>query len=167
MSPANEPAGLPVALRPVQSSDEPFLYQAYGDSREPEMALANWDQNQRTAFLLHQFAAQRAHYLRYFPQAEDQLILFDGVPVGRLWIERSASEIRILDFLVLTGARGRGIGTHLLLELQAEAARATKPIRIYVEAASTSLRLFQKLGFVTEDEQGPQLLLAWEPNTIA
>jgi GNAT superfamily N-acetyltransferase len=158
---------LPVALRLATEADEPFLIKLYADSREAEMAALGWDEPQRTAFVLHQFAAQTTHYLRYFPHAKHDIIEAEGLPVGRLWVERNQDEIRILDLLVLTGTRRQGIGGGLVQALQAEAERELKPLRVSIETLSPARSLFDQLGFVPEEEKGPHLLLAWEPAALS
>jgi hypothetical protein len=44
-----------------------------------------------------------------------------------------------------------------------EARNKAKPVTIYVENFNPSLRLFERLGFQKDKEQGFQLLLKWSP----
>jgi ribosomal protein S18 acetylase RimI-like enzyme len=73
----------------------------------------------------------------------------DGRPAGRIWVARSADEIRIVDLALLPSARGGGVGTHLFQELIAEAAEASLPLRLSVRKNNhAALRLYERLGFV-------------------
>ncbi len=148
-------------LRPVSPANDDFLYRVYAGSRAEEMNLIPWDEAAKQSFLQMQFAAQQAHYRAYFPHASHDLILMEGIPVGRVYVDRRETEIRILDIALLPSARGRGIGSHLLQDLMEEAKAADKALSIHVENSNPSLRLFQRLGFVKAGENGIACLLEW------
>ena len=149
------------SLRPVQETDEALLLKIYASSRADEMALVPWDAAQKQAFLQMQFSAQQKHYRAYFPNAQHEIILAEGQPVGRAYVDRRATEIRILDITILPEARGRGIGTQILQDLMKEAADADTSLSIYVDSFNRSLGLFQRLGFVKTDESGASWLMEW------
>ncbi len=153
-----------VTFRPVTADDGQFLIRVYGSTRLEELALTNWDDAQRDAFVQMQFAAQQAHYRQTYPNAEHLLILLDGEPVGRLYVAEIEAEIRIVDISLLPEHRKAGIGTPIIRQLMEEAAVIEKPLRIYVESFNPSQRLFERLGFVKVDETGYNYLLAWRPN---
>lgn len=153
-----------VTFRPVTTDDEPFLISVYGSTRLEELALTNWDDAQRSAFVKMQFAAQQAHYRQTYPNAEHLIILLDGKPVGRLYAAEIEAEIRIVDLTVLPEHRSAGVGTPIIQQLKEEAAAIEKPLRIYVESFNPSQRLFERLGFVKVDESGYSYLLAWRAN---
>jgi ribosomal protein S18 acetylase RimI-like enzyme len=89
------------------------------------------------------------------------MILAEGQSVGRLYVDRRETEIRILDVTLLPESRGRGIGTLVIQELMKEAAQANKSMSIYVESFNRSLGLFQRLGFVKTEENGALWLMEW------
>ena len=148
-------------LRPVQEQDEALLLQIYSSSRADEMALVPWDAATKQAFLQMQFSAQQKHYRAYFPDAQHEVILSEGQPVGRVYVDRRATEIRILDVTLLPETRGRGIGTLVIQDLMKEADQANKSLSIHVESFNRSLGLFQRLGFVKTDESGASWLMEW------
>jgi hypothetical protein len=78
--------GVAFARRPQGPLDEAFLYRLYAGTREEEMALWNASAEQREAFLRFQFDAQRAHYVRHFPDARHDVVTIDGEP---RWVARS------------------------------------------------------------------------------
>ena len=152
-----------VSLRPVRAEDEEFLRAVYAGTRAEELALVPWDEAQRAAFIRFQFAVQQRFYKSEFPDAEHRVILNDGEPVGRLYVDRRAQEIRILDIALLPAHRGLGIGTPLITALMAEAAGSTRPLSIYVDRDGPALRLFARLGFSAREESGIQVLMEWRP----
>jgi ribosomal protein S18 acetylase RimI-like enzyme len=152
-----------ITLREALPEDDPFLYEVYASSREQELALVPWTEEQRKAFLSMQFNAQHAHYREQYPHASYSVILGDDVPLGRLYVLRENDAIRILDITLLPEYRGNGVGSSLLGQLLEEAAQSKKPLQIYVETFNPSLQLFQRLGFKPIAEEGINFLLEWQP----
>src|SRR5204863_10048783 len=104
-----------IALRPITPEDMDFLCRVYASTRQDEMALVtDWSEAQKTAFLQMQFNAQHAHYAEHYAHAQFQIILLDGAPIGRLYVDRRVKEIRIVDISLLPEYRNRGIGSGLL-----------------------------------------------------
>ena len=161
MAPSNQYA---LRLRPVDPSDESLLLKIYASTREDEMALVQWSDEQRAAFLEAQFKAQQSHYRQKYPAAKHDIIMRDGQAVGRLYVARLEAEIRIVDITVLPEHRGAGLGTQLIAELIKEADSTEKPLRIYVESFNRSLGLFERLGFARAAEHGIHLLMEKRPN---
>jgi ribosomal protein S18 acetylase RimI-like enzyme len=148
-----------INLRPIAPGDDGFLCRVYGSTREIELAQVEWDRAQKDAFIRMQFDAQRDYYEENYPGASFDVILVDGEPAGRLYVDRWPEEIRIVDIALLPEHRSRGIGTALLRELLAEAAVAGKPVSIHVERFNPALRLYARLGFSVVEDRGVYLLL--------
>lgn len=148
-----------LTLRSVCAGDEPFLFRLYASTRMDELAQAPWDDSQREAFLRIQFAAQQQHYQSHFPEADHQLILVGDRPAGRVYVARRTDEIRILDIALLPEHRNGGIGEFFIKKIVSEGSQAGKPVRIYVESFSPSLRLFERLGFSRVEDIGTHLLM--------
>ena len=154
-----------VTLRPVLDEDELFLYELYATTREEELALTGWDEATRSLFLRQQFDAQRAHYAGAYPRAVHSIILADGEPAGRIWIERNDEEIRILDIALLPSYRGLGLGSELFRRCIAEAERAGLPLRDSVAKNNVhAMRLYERLGFVVVGEAPTHFFLEHRPS---
>lgn len=111
-----------IKLRPAEPADEAFLLRLYASTRAAELALVPWDAAQREFFVSLQATAQRQHYRAEYPAAEELLILLDEQPAGRLYIDRRAAEIRLLDFALLPEQHASPAGPQLLHLLLEEAA---------------------------------------------
>jgi ribosomal protein S18 acetylase RimI-like enzyme len=136
----------------------------YASTRVDELTLTAWAEGEREAFVRQQFDAQSRFYREQYPDASYDVVLADGVPAGRLYVERRPGEIRIMDLALLTEHRGGGVGTRLLRTLQGEAERAGTPLTIHVEVFNVgALRLYERLGFQRVSERGAHLLLEWRP----
>jgi ribosomal protein S18 acetylase RimI-like enzyme len=151
-----------VTLRPLTEADHPFLTALYRTTREDELATVPWDDAQKAAFIAHQFAAQHRHYAAYDHTKLD-VIELDGEPIGRLYVRRVPSEIRIVDIALVPACRGGGIGTALLRALIDEAAAAGAPLRIHVEKHNPALRLYERLGFTQIEDRGVYWFLERAP----
>jgi ribosomal protein S18 acetylase RimI-like enzyme len=152
---------MPVTLRPIHPDDVEFLYAVYASTREDELALVDWDETQKTAFLRMQFTAQHKYFQEQFHDAAFEIVLLNGKPIGRLYVDRRKDEIRLIDIALLPEHRNGGIGRLLLTKLLAEAAEAVKPVRLHVELFNPALRWYERLGFVKIADHGVYLLLEW------
>jgi ribosomal protein S18 acetylase RimI-like enzyme len=150
-----------LSLRPAEPDDEPFLYQLYASTRQAELALVDWTEAEKYAFLRQQFGSQHSYYQTHYVGASFQVILRDSAPVGRLYVARWPHEIRVVDIALVPDCRGQGIGTTLLRQLQAESSGASKPLTIHVERFNPALRLYERLGFRQLKDRGVYLLLGW------
>jgi len=159
---SNDPS--PITLRPVVAADEPLLLEIYASTRAEEMAMVPWTSEQQDAFVRMQFISQQEHYKKLQPDADHDIILLNGRPVGRLYVARTNERIEIMDITVLPQDRSSGVGSRLIKSLMDEAS-ASRPLRIYVETFNPSRRLFERLGFKAVDEQGFHLLMEWVPHT--
>jgi ribosomal protein S18 acetylase RimI-like enzyme len=151
---AHWPEDRAIELRSAEREDEAFLYRVYASTRTDELAVLDWSEAQKEAFLQMQFTAQHRHYHNHYPDAAYQIILVNGVPAGRLYVDRREDEILLIDIALLPEYRNNGIGTALLSELLAEADVTGKPVRLHVEPFNPALRLYQRLGFSTVAERG-------------
>jgi ribosomal protein S18 acetylase RimI-like enzyme len=151
----------PVALRPEQPGDEPFLFEVFASTREEELALTNWDEQARRAFLDMQFAAMRRGYASMYPAGEFLIIGLGERAIGRMVLNRTAEEIRVVDLALLPAHRNAGIGTMLMRRVCAEAAQAGRPVRLCVLNNSRAVRWYQRLGFVKTEEAGFYDQMEW------
>jgi ribosomal protein S18 acetylase RimI-like enzyme len=152
-----------ITLRPIRPEDRGFLFRVYASTREEELALTDWDEEQKREFLEGQFAAQDTWYRERYEGAALDVIEADGVPAGRLYVHRREREIRLMDVALLPEHRGRGIGSALLHDLFVEAAAAGKRVTIHVEEYNPARRLYERLGFRKVGEHGVYHLMEWSP----
>jgi ribosomal protein S18 acetylase RimI-like enzyme len=152
-------AGL--AFRPISDADLPFLAEVYASTRTEELAVTPWTDAQKAEFLDMQFRAQHAHYQRHYPQADWLVTMRGGEDIGRLYIDRWPTQHGIIDIAFLPEHRGHGLGSALLRDLMDEAATLGKGVTIHVEKYNPAMRLYRRLGFKTEADQGVYDLMRW------
>ena len=122
-----------VELRAVdRAADAEFLLRVYAGTRTEELAVAPWTDAELDAFLRMQFDAQDRSYREQRPAAAFDVIVVDGAPAGRLYVDRLADEIRIVDIALLPEHRGRGVGTLLIRRVLDEGGETGRPVTIHV-----------------------------------
>jgi ribosomal protein S18 acetylase RimI-like enzyme len=152
-----------IALRPVAADDAALLEALYRASRADEVAAWGWNDGQVEAFLEMQWQIERRARAIQHPNAEHRIVVLDGRAVGRLLVDRTSDEIRIVDIGLLPEARGRGIGTALLGDLIAEAEARAVRIVLSVRRGNAAERLYRRLGFTVTGEDELQIKMAFCP----
>jgi len=125
------------------------------------MALVDWSNVQKQEFLRMQFDAQHRYYRDQFRRASFDLLLLDGQAIGRLYVDRRESEIRVIDIALLPEFRGRGIGGEIMKALIDEAAAGNKSVSIHVEHNNPALHLYRRLGFSRVSDEGVYYFMKW------
>jgi ribosomal protein S18 acetylase RimI-like enzyme len=152
-----------IDLRRQEEADRDFLRLLYRSFRWEELAgVPGWDDAGKIAFLDQQFALQYHHYATHYADSDFRIVTEDDAPIGRLAIDRSASdEIRIVDIGFLPERRGSGLGTQLLRTILDEARDSGKRVTIHVEQFNPAQTLYRRLGFVAVEERGPYWFMEW------
>jgi len=120
----------------------------------------------RTQFLELQFRASQG-YRDTFPAAEFQIVVVGGQSAGRLILNRSPEEWRVVDIALLPQHRGAGLGSALIQRVAREAAAADKPVHLCVLKGNRALRLYDRLGFVKIGETETHLELEYRAPVCA
>ena len=150
-------------MRPAVPDDAAFLFALYADRRMPELAPLGWDAAQCAAFLEMQFRAQQESYGTEFADADHWIVLVDGEPAGRLLVARRPAAHVVVDIVVLARHRRRGIGTALMGEVQASAAKAGAPVNLHVAGWDTGVvGWYERLGFTGVSAVGPHVAMSWK-----
>ncbi|HSP62831.1 MAG TPA: GNAT family N-acetyltransferase [Pyrinomonadaceae bacterium] len=153
-----------ISLRPATREDREFLLEVFKSSRGDDLRELGWEEDRIGEFLDMQFDAQQRLDQSEYQQADDQIVLCEGQPAGRLAVERRDHEIRCVDLALLPGHRNTGIGAFLIRQLQDEARLANQPLRLRVIRFSRAVSLFERLGFVRTSETGTHFQMEWLPD---
>jgi ribosomal protein S18 acetylase RimI-like enzyme len=149
-------------LRPVNLPDEEdFLIELYYTTRD-DIHAAPMDERQKREFSLMQYEAQKLHYATHYPETTQDMILLDGERVGRYWTGRYETEILGIDLAILPAYRSLGLGTFLLEETFAEAARTNRVFNFHVlKFNARAIRLYERLNCKFTGETSSHFTMQW------
>ena len=151
-----------LTFRPIAESDLEFLYRVYASTRQDEMALMPWGDDEKDAFLRSQFQFQHQHYRQSYPDATFAVVILGDDEIGRLYVQRHEDEILIIDIALLPEHRGKGIGGRMLQDLLQEASETVKPVCIHVlKGNDSAIRLYHRLGFGKVQDVGLYDRMEW------
>ena len=160
-------SGRQLCRRPAAAADDAFLLTLFGQAR-PELGLL--PESVREQLVRLQFEAQRRQYRADAPAAIDWILELRGngtgssepEPVGRCYLLRDDTELRLLDLAVCPRLRGQGIGSSVLGELRTMAEQAGVRLRLSVwQANDGAIRLYRRLGFLEDGADGGHLRMLW------
>lgn len=146
----------------VTKADESFLFQVFKETREEEMRAIGWDMEECETFLRMQFDMQKRSYALQFPSADHEIIRLDKMRVGQILTEITDQSIRVIDISLLADYRNKGIGTHLISDIQARAEVMEKAVQLHVMYNNPAQNLYERLGFHVTGEKMPYLAMEWQ-----
>jgi GNAT superfamily N-acetyltransferase len=151
-----------ISARPVTAGDDDILLDIYKSSRGDDLRGLGWAEDRISEFLGMQYEAQQKFYEREYKLAADEIVLWHGQPAGRLIVERREHEIRLIDLGLLPEHRNHGVGTFLIRQLQDEARRERKPLRLQIIRFNRAVKLLERSGFVRTSETGTHFQMEWK-----
>lgn len=149
----------------LKDSDFPFLKRLYRTTREYELNLTDWNEEQKESFIEFQFNAQHSHYTSVYDNIDFKIILLNNQEVGRLYLWETEHQIRIIDIALLPEITGKGIGTKILNSLIKRSEITGKKLNIHVEYYNPALRLYKRLGFEKTDDTGAYYFMERIPSS--
>ncbi len=167
LTPAHPARPHGLSFRPIDDGDLPFLAALYADMRHEELAPVQWPEEAKLAFLQQQFNQQHSYYSTNYVGADRLLVAFDGQAIGRVYIFRSASDIRLMDIALLRSCRGRGFGRAMLAELIDESESSGAGISLHVESNNPAMAWYLRLGFEHSEDRGVYQFLVRAANVRA
>jgi len=152
-----------VSLRPEMSEDVPFLEELFIANKDDAEGWRQLLPAERTRLLKEQSALQRIHYRKFYPQAWFTIIEVEGKPAGRLCVNQSRQEMRVVDISILPEYCQHGIGSRLIQQVITESTRLKSPLRLCAELGSAVHTFYKKLGFREIKRDGTHIHYQWAP----
>jgi ribosomal protein S18 acetylase RimI-like enzyme len=153
----------PLLLRPAIDEDAGFVRALYASTREDLRQLplppAQVDQLIAMQERVHE-EGRRAAY----PHAEVMIVEQAGTPAGRVVLDTTGSDWRLVELVLLPAMRGRGLGAALVETLQRRAKAHGARIGLAVLRTNTAaLRLYERAGFTIAGGNELQHQMVWQP----
>ncbi len=152
-----------MSLRPATEADEEFLHQLFASTRMDEFRFLLADETQVESLVRMQFNLQRQQYDAGYPEADHNIIIREGQPIGRLLVDESDEEFTLVDVALLAEHRNSGLGTYLIQQLLRRATNQGKRVRLHVLKSNPAQRLYERLGFSRVAEDGMYFEMLCEP----
>ncbi len=157
--------GYGLGFRPAQAADGIFTEELFRSTREHFYSLPMpWEHID--LLLAQQYRLQQASYARQWPDARTMIIERAGQGIGKIVLDESTADMRIIDFVLDPGMRGQGYGTAILQALQAAAGE--RRIGLSVDRQNLAARkLYLGLGFAVEAVSETHESMSWAPSGVA
>ncbi len=127
--------------RPATKEDIPFLLTLRHQSMDHHLAAsgASTSEADHLSRLMYRFDCA-------------QVLLHNDEPVGLLKISRNPPEWKIIQIQFIPELQGKGLGAAMLRQVIAEAKATNVSLTLSVLKANPAKALYERLGFVVEDE---------------
>jgi ribosomal protein S18 acetylase RimI-like enzyme len=147
----NEPD---IILRQATAEDTAFAREAHRAAFHEvvERQFGSWDDEMQAGF---------------FKTAWDhpgfQIILYRNQPCGYFRQENLANATKIQEIVLLPSFQGKGIGSIILKQVQAQARLKSLPVQLQVLKANNAYKLYERLGFKNTGSTDTHNLMEWRP----
>jgi GNAT superfamily N-acetyltransferase len=153
-----------IKLRTIIDDDLEILYRIFKESRQDLNQIVSL--KEREQILRNQFEIDTVQISSLYPKAENNLILYKDQPIGRVCIDRSDKNIRLIWIGLLQEYRGMGIGAFLLKSILLEAGNCGKGVSLQVSwFNSLAYRFYIKNGFKEVEDKGVCVEMKWSKNS--
>jgi len=143
------------SLRPATPVDREWLWQCKSQCMRGyiEKTWGLWDED-----------AQRASFTDRFELSEINIIVSGGHDVGFIAALNEPATIQLFNIMIAPEYQNQGIGTAVLLHLQAVARALGVPIRLQVLKVNNLARqLYERLGFTVFEDTPTHHRMMWQP----
>lgn len=152
-------------LIPLTGENREAAFKIFAASRWEDFAGLGWDEVMLTTFLRQQFDFQERSYQANYPEASLDLVLREGILLGRLYVNRQPDAIRVIEITLLPIFRNQGHGSALLREILADGAANQRRVTLMADCHNPAQRLYARLGFQPVAEDGTSRHWEWQPDS--
>jgi len=144
-----------ITLQLAQSDHKEFLFKIFKESRPDLMSINEILENKKTKIIHHQFLIEQQQLQELYPNAEFNVIMFKGEPIGRFYINCGKTSDHIIEIGILGKYRRMGIGTRIMQSVIENAIKKEKGVNLQVAWFNYSaFSFYKKLGFQLIKENG-------------
>lgn len=150
-------------LRDGTEADEPFFFRVFAENKAREFDALSLSGERLQPLLVMQYRARCAGYVSSHPEARQLVIEVGHTPVGQILLSEGPSSIQIVDIAIVPKHQARGLGTAVLIAMQARADSQAKKLRLQVVPHSPAHRLYDRLGFIVTASGTMSDEMVWTP----
>jgi ribosomal protein S18 acetylase RimI-like enzyme len=154
-----------IEVHVAREEDEPFLAALFAEVHGAELAPAGLPAGAAAQLLEMQYRGQTMSYRAQFPQGKSSIVWLGGERIGRVFVNESGEELRVVDIALSRRFQGRGLGTKLLEDCGRHAHAKGIPVRLSVRPGSGAMRLYERVGFVVVSATQTHVEMEWKVRT--
>lgn len=144
-----------ISLCPVEPVHEDFLLKLFKECRQDLVSIGSINEKQKDDIAFQQFTIEQEQLIKKYPDAEFNIVMFNGEPIGRLYIYYGDIVDNILEIGLLDEYRGLGIGKKLVTKLIQNARKMNKRVRLKVAWFNQrAYKFYEEIGFKVIENQG-------------
>jgi ribosomal protein S18 acetylase RimI-like enzyme len=148
-------------MREAAASDEEFLVALYFSSRE-DLHQIPGDPAMPAQLIAMQRTMQKAGFRQNYPDASYWVLEQDGRPIGRVVIDATPPDLRLVDLAIAPQARRMGAAKAVLRSLQEAAFAQGLTMSLGVAKSNEAARtLYRAMGFTVQSEDAVFEQMAW------
>lgn len=137
-----------VSIEHANGENQDFLKKIFFESRFDLMAIP--DLKLRSLIMQQQYQLEESQLSCCFPNFEKNLIKVDEEFVGRIYLNRSTNEYRILELGILESYRRSGLGRAVITLVKERAMEENKAVTLQVAWFNQGAKCFyDEMGFKT------------------
>ncbi len=133
------PTPPPYSFRPVTDADDEWLYRLNAATMRAyaEQTYGPWDE-----------AIARRIFAERWERSAMKIVVVGGEDAGLFDVRPHADGVEVAQIKILPAFQGRGLGTHILTDVLADAHSQGLSVALRVLRVNPARRLYERLGFV-------------------
>ncbi|MCC5825398.1 GNAT family N-acetyltransferase [Alkalimonas sp.] len=152
-----------LTFRQATEADQKFLLALYATTRQ-DLQQLQLPPALTEHLITMQFQAKCSGYRQQFPKACSLIIEHANRGIGRILLDTTNTNIRLIDIALLPDHRRQGYGRACIRALQDFAIQRNKPVQLSVHQDNIAAHtLYLALGFSPIQSTPPSLSLCWLP----
>ncbi|MEH6822478.1 MAG: GNAT family N-acetyltransferase [Motiliproteus sp.] len=153
-----------ITQRKIQPQDEPFVFRVFAATHGLQFHQACLPEPMIRQLLEQQYRGQQSQFRAHYPDADYDLVLSAGIPIGYIYTNYGPASIALIDIALLPERRGQGTGTQVVRKLIEQSNAYGKPIDAHVAKGGRAWGLWQQLGFKEVADYGVHLVIVRRPD---
>ena len=144
----------------------PFIRQLFYELKDEELNLLNLKSHLKAQLLECQFLAHESNYQHNAKEIEDQVILLNRKPTGRLILLTNSKNIHCAELVILRQFQHKGIGKEVFKQIISKAKAETKSVTLNVSKHNMAINFYKGLGFVITNQDDLNYNMRWIPSSL-
>ncbi|MCG9965803.1 MAG: GNAT family N-acetyltransferase [Shewanella sp.] len=150
-----------LSVQPANANDNLFLAELFYSTKTffYELGLPA---GIAQSMLEQQYRLQQVAYQEQYPNAITYILFYQRQAVGKVMIDINEHRIHLVDFIMVSTMRGRGLGSAVLEAVKLEATQRQLPVHLCVERENTQAKkLYLRHGFKLESCSDTHESMQW------